>query len=303
MIKKPLEVSIGIIAYNEEANIENLISAFLKQDLDKVAIKEIIVVSSACHDNTDKIVEKLIKQFPILTLIKQKEREGKSSAINLFLQKASADNCLISSADVIPENNVVEQLISAFENEKIGASGGRPMPVNSRKTLIGFCVHTLWEMHHEMALVTPKLGEMIAFRRIFDSIPTESAVDEASIEQKIKEKNLDKIYIPNAVIHNKGPENFHDYKIQRIRIAIGHLWLAKYWKYHVASGNSLLLLKLFLKQLAKHPLSLHKICLTIFLEIYCRLIAKIKFTLTKQNPTIWEIAKSTKNLQTNYEDN
>ncbi len=298
MNKNLLEVSIGIIAYNEEANIENLIFAFLNQKLDKVQIKEIIVVSSACHDNTDDIVEKLIEQFPIVSLIKQKEREGKSSAINLFLQKATADNCLISSADVIPEDNVVEILISAFENEKIGASGGRPVPINSRKSLIGFCVHTLWEMHHEMALVSPKLGEMIAFRHLFDSIPTESAVDEASIEQKIKEKGLMKIYLPEAIIHNKGPENFHDYKIQRVRIAIGHQWLAKYWEYQVASGNSLLLIKLFLKQLIKHPLSFHKICLTILLEIYYRMVAKIKFTLTKQNPTIWEIAKSTKNLKT-----
>jgi len=284
------------MAYNEQANIEKLLNAFLQQKLANVRIEEIIVVSSACKDKTDEIVLTMAAKSPLISLVQQPQREGKSAAINIFLQRAKAKVCLLSSADVIPQEDVVEKLIGAFADAKIGISGGRPVPVNSPKSLVGYCVRTLWEMHHLMASVSPKLGEMIAFRRTFDSIPPESAVDEASIEQIISKQNLKKIYLPSAIIWNKGPENFGEYCSQRVRIHFGHLWLAKHDDYQVTSSGSFLLFKILAKQLLTHPLSAHKITLTVLLETACRLTARLKFMLGRANPTMWKIAKSSKNL-------
>ncbi len=298
MNKGKLRVSIGVMAFNEQANIGKLLDAFLSQELQNVEIQEIIVVSSACQDKTDEIVEKKAETSPLISLIKQPNREGKSSAINLFLQKAKADICLLSSADVLPQKDVVQKLIEVFADAKIGISGGRPVPLNSTKTLVGYCVHTLWQMHHLMASASPKLGEMIAFRRTFSQIPPESAVDEASIEQIITKQNLAKIYLPSAIIWNKGPDNFREYCSQRKRIHIGHLWLAKYGEYQVASSDSFLLLKILAKQILAHPFSAHKILLTVAIETACRLKARLDFSLKKSNPTVWNIAKSTKNLDT-----
>ena len=41
-----MDVTIGIIAYNEENNIKNLIQSLQNQKLSKIKIKKIIVVSS-----------------------------------------------------------------------------------------------------------------------------------------------------------------------------------------------------------------------------------------------------------------
>ena len=46
------DCSIGIMAYNEEANIGNLLDALIGQRTDKCAIKEIYVVASGCLDRT-----------------------------------------------------------------------------------------------------------------------------------------------------------------------------------------------------------------------------------------------------------
>jgi hypothetical protein len=45
---------------------------------------------------------------------------------------------------------------------------------------------------------------MIAFRKVMDSIPKDSAVDEASIEAIIRSRGLELRYIPKAMITTKA---------------------------------------------------------------------------------------------------
>ena len=83
------KVSIGIFVYNEEKNIRNILNALLNQNLMRISISEIVVVSSGSTDQTDEIVKDLSKRNKKIKLIVQKKREGKASAINLFLRKVS----------------------------------------------------------------------------------------------------------------------------------------------------------------------------------------------------------------------
>lgn len=170
-----IDCSIGVFAHNEEANILHLLKALSAQKLAEVSIEEIIVVSSASTDATDDLVREYALDNPHVKLYTQARREGKSSAINLFMAQAKSDTLVVISGDVIPAENTIELMVSAFSDSHIGASGGRPMPVNSDQSFIGYAVHLLWRLHHRMALISPKLGEMIAFRKVMEAIPKESA--------------------------------------------------------------------------------------------------------------------------------
>ena len=46
MSNKPMSVSVGIRAYNEEANIQAILESIPSQKLDKFELLEIIVISS-----------------------------------------------------------------------------------------------------------------------------------------------------------------------------------------------------------------------------------------------------------------
>ncbi len=52
-----LACSIGIMAYNEEANIGQLLKALLTQRTSAVTLREIVVVASGCTDGTQAIVK------------------------------------------------------------------------------------------------------------------------------------------------------------------------------------------------------------------------------------------------------
>jgi len=291
-----LKCSIGVIVFNEEANIEKLLDALLSQELHQVQIKEIIVVSSACTDGTDNIVKKYESENKKIKLITEPERRGKSSAINKFIAASKSDLLIIESGDTIPAKDTVEKLILPFKEPEIGMTGGRPKPENDSRTFIGYCVNLLWNLHHDMALISPKLGEMIAFKRIFEQIPNESAVDEASIEAIMLDNGLKLKYISDAIIHNKGPENIKDFIIQRRRIESGHLWLKQMQKYSVSSQNSGLLIDLALNEIKRNPGKIFFLIGTAIIEIWSRFLGWFDFKIKKKNPFKWDIADSTKRL-------
>ncbi|HAN40919.1 MAG TPA: hypothetical protein DCQ12_03235 [Candidatus Cloacimonas sp.] len=289
--------SVGVFAHNEAANIGALLDALIRQKLKKAEIMQIIVVSSASTDGTDEIVREYCQKDERIRLITQEKREGKSAAINLFIAAASEDICVVISGDVIPAPRTIERLVSAFADPKIGATGGRPVPVNDPDSLIGYSVHLLWRLHHRMAMLSPKLGEMIAFRKIMDSIPAESAVDEASIEAIIRDAGYKLRYIPEAVIHNKGPLNWKDFIKQRRRIQNGHLWLIQNQGYTVVSQDKGTLLWILIDEAIERPKDICKMMVVMAIEIYSRLLGTWDYRVKKRNPFAWEIAKSTKDLK------
>ena len=64
--------SIGIMAYNEEANIGRTIRAVLEQTGPSMRIEEVIVVASGCTDRTVPLVAEIVAQDP-------RTRKGRSS--------------------------------------------------------------------------------------------------------------------------------------------------------------------------------------------------------------------------------
>jgi cellulose synthase/poly-beta-1,6-N-acetylglucosamine synthase-like glycosyltransferase len=253
MKNEKLTCSVGVMAHNEEKNIALVLHALLLQSQKKVHIDEIIVISSGSTDKTNEIAQTIADKYPKVKLIIQNERKGKSSAINLFLREAKNDLLVIESADTIPSKHAVEKLVNPLRNPLIGMTGGRPTPMDEKSTMVGFAVHLLWDMHHQLAKYSPKLGEMIAFRRVFKAIPPESAVDEASIEALVKQAGLQCLYVADAIVYNRGPKTLCDFIKQRKRIAIGHLWLSENQKYQVSSNDPTLLLNLFIKECLDNP--------------------------------------------------
>ncbi len=291
-----LQVSIGICAYNEEANIGKSLRALQSQKTEKVNINQIVVISSACSDNTEKIVESFQKSDPRIKLIKQSERKGKASAVNLFLQHANGSIYVLESADTIPSETAIECLCLPFFDEGVGITGGHPTPVDDASSFMGFATNLIWSLAHEVSLIEPKLGELIAFRNVASEIAEDTAVDEAWIEAMIRNKGFRIKYVPDAYVYNKGPGTVGDFVKQRRRIYAGHLHLRKTTGHQVSSMNSKRLLRLVFRLSERNPKAILWTAGVVMLEIYSRLLSTYDFYITRRNPYIWDIASSTKHV-------
>ena len=290
-------VSVGVMAYNEERNIGKLLEALTSQLVSNDVISEIIVVSSGSTDRTDEIVSEWCERDERIALIRQEERRGKASAINLFLERATGHVLVLERGDTIPAPDCVERLLAAFADEDVGMAGARPVPVDDPATFMGFVVHMLWRLHHRLALRSPKLGEMVAFRAFVSSIPPDTAVDEASIEAIVTERGKTLRYVPDAVVYNKGASTVRDFLKQRRRIYAGHLWLSSEQEYEVSTRNVGGILSVLIDDLKWRPRELVWTAGGIALEFMGRLLGTVDYVVLKRNPYTWDIAASTKSLE------
>jgi biofilm PGA synthesis N-glycosyltransferase PgaC len=218
-----LGCSVGIMAYNEEANIAKAIETILAQRLTWGEVVELMVVASGCTDRTAQIVEAIARDDQRVRVIVQERRMGKASAINLFVGAARCPVLLMVSADVLVRDGAIDALLWHFTDQAVGMVGGHPIPVNDELTFLGHAVHLLWRLHDRLARISPKLGEIVAFRNIVPSIPSDTAVDEISIQALITQLGYSLVYEPEAVVFNQGPTTVKDFLSQRRRIYSGHL--------------------------------------------------------------------------------
>ena len=291
--------SIGIMAYNEEANIARTLHSVLDQTGPTVRIEEVIVVASGCTDRTVSIVSELAQNEPRIRLCTQEKREGKASAINLFLKEATSPVVVLIGADVIPEAFAIENLCAPFKYPKIGMVGGRPVPVNDANTFMGHAVHLLWRLHDRVARVHPKLGEVIAFRNVISGIPIDSAVDEISIQALISQLGYQLIYRPDCVVYNKGPVTVRDFLKQRRRIYAGHLKVLQQQNYEASTMK--------VTPIARQLIACRHFALStprqvmwtvgaIALESYARVQGYFDYR-RKHEQYIWQAVESTKDLE------
>lgn len=293
-----MEIAVGITTCNEELTIGPLLAA-LQASQGDFRITQIIVVSAACRDRTDEIVRAAGANDPRITLIPEPVRRGKSAAVNTFLQaRQPSDLTFLFSGDVLPAADFVARVAAAFREANVGMAGGRPVPVNSSHTLTGQMGALLWDMHHDIALSTPKLGEAVAFRSaVVQEIPSSSAVDEASIEALVLAAGLRLAYIPDAILSNRSPDTLREWLSQRRRIAYGHAWLQQKDGHAVSTGDSGKVAQVLTSHLRRRPALLPAAVVLVGIEAMARVLARRDLAHRSDRHAIWDIAPSTKSFR------
>jgi len=283
-------ITIGIPAANEEKNIYNLLESLSNQRLSSFLIEQIIVVVDGNPQKTILEIRRFKENNPVfgkkIVVLINKERKGKWFTINRFLKKCRTEIAVMSSADIIPKEDCLENLCAPLKNKRIGITGVHPTPRNC-SGIIGGIVELEWALHHEIAMKNPKFGEMIAFRRIFPKIqPT--AVDEEEIARLIKNSGFLGKYVEDAIVFNEGPKSTSDFIKQRRRIYCGHLELRKAG-YSVPTGSSKKISNaLFRKSIMRY---FWVVPFAAPLEIYSRILGTIDFKTRKSKHYTWDLIK------------
>ncbi len=142
-------------------------------------------------------------------------------------------------------------------------------------------------------------SEVIAFRNVISGIPTNSPVDEISIQALISQLGYQLIYEPACLVYNKGPLTIRDFLKQRRRIHAGHLQTRDQQNYE---ASTMRVNPIFLQLIAcrDFTMSTPKQALwtlaTVMLEGYARLQGYLDYR-RKHAYHIWEMVDSTKDLE------
>jgi len=296
-------VSVGICAYNEENNIGELIETLLR-DQDLPQNSEIIVICSGCSDRTPEIVRKYAEADPRVKLILEDERRGKAPALNRILSIYKGRIFIHLDADQLPEPKSIKYLIKHFNDNKVGAVSGKPIPTKT-DSFMGKLVRVIWSLHNETqkyfyihGLPVHLSGHIFAMRRgICDKVPEDIVNDDAYIGVVCRLKKYKIVYDERARTIFKGPENFIDYINQRRRVVYGHLKVKK------MTGVSPMVLeecpfkdkiKIISSWLMKNWRLFPYLLIAIFVEIVVNILARFDLVSGRNDHKVWKIAKTTK---------
>lgn len=290
-------VVIGIMAYNEESNIRELLDSILAQD-DISRVRRIIVVASGCTDRTCEYVETYRQIDSRISLHVESKRTGKIGAINLFLSLANEPLAIVSCADIRFERDSLRKLLEPLGSPTVGMTGAHPVPLNESKSFAGSAVQLMWDLHHRVSKHRPKMGELVAFRNIFRSLSANALGDELSIEHKIRDAGYSIAYADEACISNKGPESLREFVRQRVRWIVANLQVMTDHGLYVSTMDARLLFQALGEYFRAFRPRKRFVLAVIMLEAYCRMLAYSDYFLFRQHlkHRIWRPVSATKNL-------
>jgi glycosyltransferase involved in cell wall biosynthesis len=302
---KTITVTVGIPAYNEEANIKNLILEILKQKVDKFRIEKIIVSSDGSTDSTVEIARSLKNNK--VSAIANKKRAGIARGLNQIIKMSKSDILVTLDADIkIQDRLFIKRLISPIMNEGVDLTSSAISTISPKKRFSLAEVLNISMLIKKNVFAIFKNGENIyncyglarAYSKRFYkklSFPISAGNDMycylAAIERNFKFR-----YVPEAVAWYKSPETIQDHIKQSKRFFSSKSLLKGRFDDKFVDSQTKIPLSDYLKALRKSlPLIIkNPIHILAYIIIQAYIIITPKGDPRTYNK--WQIAQSSKSI-------
>ncbi len=229
---RPLLITGGVVANNEERHIERSLRSLLSDPLPPGAEwHRIWVVVSGSTDRTEAIARAVSKVDPRVEVIVERERRGKAAAVGEVLVRAKGDLVLLLNADAFVERGAVGALLRAAQGLRapFGVMG-RPVPPEGPSRGVLPAIGLLWDIHHALheRLLSSGRGTHLSDELLLLSLeglptlPDGVVNDGAFLAARITRARGTLRYALDARVVVSVPLTFRDLVAQRRRILYGH---------------------------------------------------------------------------------
>lgn len=229
--------SILIPAHNEEQVIANTIDAMLRLNYPREKL-EIIVINDGSTDATKEIVDRYAAKDPKVVLFDVPAGQGgkgKSRALNVGLQCATAEVIAIYDADNTPDEDALRYLVTQLVmNKELGAVIGKFRTVNKNVNLLTrfINIETLsfqsmlqagrWQMHNIATLPGTNFVMWTWLIRRLNGWDEEALTEDSELSIRIYQEGYKIKFIPYAVTYEQEPEHWKVWVKQRMRWVRGN---------------------------------------------------------------------------------
>ncbi len=297
-------VSVGIPAYNEEANIGYLLNDLLAQKEEGYTLEKIYVYSDGSTDATESIVCGI--QDERVELVCGPGRMGQAYGQNTIMQMAQSDYLVLLNADIqIKDIAFIQKLIRPLMDEGTELVSVKQMPLQPKtfwEEVLATSVELkdiLFGTYNNGSNVYTCHGHARAFsRKLYkEMVFTSSIGEDAYAYLYCVSHGYGYRYIQNTETYYRLPNNFTDHKSQSTRFFQGRN------NFGDTFGEG------FVRQSMHIPLS---VCLKAFIKavpiilrkpvtagIYLLLVAflRMQALFIEAGSETWEIARSSKRLR------
>lgn len=296
-----VRVTIGIPAYNEEANIKYLLEDLLVQNTSGFTLEKILVYSDGSTDKTGSIVRRFSNNC--VSVIDNEKRQGLANAQNKIFKKSNSDILVLLNADImIKDRNYLKKLILPIIEDKADLTCGEMEELRS-PTFIGEVLNTsmkfkkaVFENYKNGNNIYTCHGTARAFsNKLYKKIEFKDSVGEDAYSYLYAAFNNYKYsYVSSAKSFYRLPTNLKDHERQSIRfIQSKKRFVKEFGKNFVLSTYSLpasIFAVFALKYVIRNPLHM-----SFYVGIYC--VLKLKSFLVPAINDKWEMSTSSKVLR------
>tara|TARA_Y100000034_G_scaffold133385_1_gene198714 strand:- start:2004 stop:2912 length:909 start_codon:yes stop_codon:yes gene_type:complete len=220
-------INIIITSYGEPKSTLRAIKCFLNQE-----IKEefrIIVVDPFLE--TKEYLKENINNKNVGFFLDP--GEGKGYALNILFEKLYSTNkediFILTDGDVYVSDNTLKEILNAFKDPEIGCVTAKPVLLNPRNNFWGYASHVAFKGIDKTRLKLSNekkffecSGYLFAIRNgVLQGFPLETSED-SIIPYLFWEKNYKIKYLPDVEVYVINPQNWKDFKLQKIRNIKAH---------------------------------------------------------------------------------
>ena len=296
---------MGVCATSELRTAVDLTELLLSLDKSQVNLTQLIVVTP-----NSELARALQGRDPRVIVELEERREGKASALNRILRRASGDILVLASADIKLARNTIPRLVDGLvTHHDWGAVDSRVELVNGDRLLMDRISNLLWDVHNATLdeldggnRLGHVAGDLLAVRRnLIERLP-KVINDDAYLSLRIQQQGFLIKRVQEALVWIAGPRTPIDYVNQRSRVLSGHLQLIRLFGKMPSTFEFQVLtkpqkyLRLLVNTVARHgPSQLPSLMIAGILEFLSLQVALFGY-LTRREYRPWRIARSTKQV-------
>lgn len=214
-----------IAAYNEENFISEKIRNTLALEYPDGKL-ELIFITDGSTDRTPDI----LKEYPQIKLLHQKERKGKVAAMHRALAYVKTEIIIFTDANTELNKDALCKIARHYADESVGAvAGEKRIKVNELADASTAGEGFYWQYESilkkwdsELYSTIGAAGELFSVRSyLYEAVENDTILDDFMISMLIAVKSYRIIYEPEAYAFETASENITEELKRKIRIAAG----------------------------------------------------------------------------------
>ncbi|HCV15087.1 MAG TPA: glycosyl transferase [Rikenellaceae bacterium] len=238
------EVTLLIAAYNEEEIIDSKMRNTYEIDYPREKLK-IVWVTDGSNDNTNNLLSK----YSDVTVLYESKRAGKSAALNRAVPLLDTSIVIFTDANTMLNRESVREIVKAFSDPRVGCvAGEKRVQSGERDGASSAGEGIYWKYESMLKSLDSRLysavgaaGELFAIRtELFESVPTDTLLDDFILSMKIAERGFKIHYCKEAYATESGSANMKEEEKRKVRISAGGIQsvlrlapLLNIFKYHI----------------------------------------------------------------------
>lgn len=223
-------ISLIIPAYNEKECIDEKMQNTFQLNYPKEKLKIIWVTDGSDDGSAEYIQQNYVhnKHGWQISCYHQKERRGKTAAINRAMNLVDTEILVFCDANTLLNKDALVNIVQHFQDDKVGCVAGEKRVLRNNTT-VGDGESLYWKyeawikkLSSDFYTCIGAVGELIAFRKsLFQPIPEDTILDDFVLSMQIADAGYRILYEPNAYAEEAPSLNEQEEMKRKVRIAAG----------------------------------------------------------------------------------